>query len=258
MADRNVDMNDLLGGEEVSDESAVPSLGDSYRIPNAQPRHSGPSGGQADILRRRYEEVNTRLMHALGNDYDGYKLDTDAQGNAHFGKKGYAKYEQDKLMRDELRDRINESREHEREERTSAQASLERAKQLIKKVFEEEIRYVNKEHHADVQSLFLHSLRGVNWGDVNLRSDAAKEGLLSMIFGWAAQKIRRERQAPSSRTSGQQIDASHDDVDAREPGGKSNEFGFEEGSIGFDITQQFSDRLRRRHAGPLGGRKPNQ
>lgn len=249
MPEDKVNMDDLFGAEEERQEegAAAPV------VPQQQQRKpAAPS--QAEQLKKQYQEVNQRLMHALGHDYEGYKLDTDQQGNPHFGKKGYAKYEQDKLLRDDLRDRINEAKESEREERTSAQASLERAKQLIKKVFEDEIRFVNKDHQQEVQSLYLQSLRTINWGDPNLRTDVAKEGMLSMVFGWAAQKVRREKQAAGKAPSGQQIDASHEDADAEEGKTETNDFGFEKGSVGFDITQQYAERLRQRQGGPLGRR----
>jgi len=246
MLNDKVNMDDLLGAEEERTEETLP-------VPRARPAQAAPSA--LEKLRKQYQEVNQRLIHALGNDYDGYKLDTDSNGNPHFGKKGYAKYEQDKLMRDDLRDRINETRETEREERTSAQASVERAKQLIKKVFDEEIKYVNKDHQQDVQSLYLTSLRTINWSDPNLRTDVAKEGMLSMVFGWAAQKVRRERQSAGKTPAGQNIDPSHEDAGDSDDEAKTNEFGFEQGSVGFDITQQYADRLRRRQAGPLGRRR---
>lgn len=236
-----VNLNDLLGSEEQVEDTG------------AQPVRNSPPPSVLEKLKKEYTEVNQRLMHALSHDYDGYKVDTDKDGQAHFGKRGYANYERDKLRRDELRDQIRDTQEREREDRTSAQASFERAKQLVKTVFEREIRFVNKEHHKDLQSLYLHSLKGIDWSSPQLRTDTAKEGMLSMVFGWSANEIRKRRQQAGKAPGGERIDGEHEEGEGdQEP--KENEYGFSEGSVGYDITQQFADRMAKRQSGPLGGR----
>ena len=245
----NVNIDDLFGREEAQrQEQPRPQQPVQQQAP-AQPQ------SRSAQLRQQANELNQKLSHALAHDYEGYKLDTDQHGQPHFGKKGYAKYEQDKLRLQQLRDEISEIRESEKEERSSAQQSIERAKQLVRSVWEREVKYVNQSHIPEIQQLFMHSLRGINWADPNLRTDTAKEGMISMVFGWAAQEVRKQRQTAGKAPESEKIDAGHEDPSEAGDGPEKNEYGFEKGSIAHDITQQFEERLRARSGGPLAARR---
>ena len=244
MSNEKINLDDLLGGEE-EERPSVP-------VPQQPP--APKASGRLGELKKKFQEINERLAHALEHNYDGYKVDTGQDGQPHFGTKGYAKYERDKLERENLRDQIRELEQTEREDKSEAQASMERAKQIVKRVFEEEIKYVNRDHRDEVQQIYVNGLRQVNWADPSLRTDIAKEGMLQMIFGYAAQHVRKQKQAAGKASSGERIDAGHEDAGSDDGEVVENDYGWQDGSLGHKITERYEERLKARQRGPLGRR----
>lgn len=205
-----------------------------------------PQQVQGDLqnLKNERTQLRQKVSHALRNDYEGYRLDTDGQGNAFFGTKGYASLEADKLHLEDLKERIDELEREQQQFQNLARQSTSSASQLAKRIYQEKINFVNKSLQADVTDAYQRAYAGVDWSVPQLHSEAAKESLLKMMFNHAAQEtLEAHRRKNTQRGPGsmQDADTGHLSSDEQERV-ETNEYGHAKGTLEYEISERFKQR----------------
>lgn len=245
MANENVNFEDLMTQEQENPENQSP-----FEVPTApiaqQAQAPQQTQGRLQQLREARNRLRQKLQNAFSNEYDGYKLDTNQQGQAFFGTRGYAMLEGDKLQLQDLTEQIQDLEGQQRQQQTMAQQSSRGAAALAKRVFQQKIAFVNKALRQQVTQGFQEAYQTVDWGTPQLFSDSAKESLLKMLFNNAAQEAyeqhRRQNGGTGTPPAGTQDADTGDSSDDESPAAKQNEFGHEEGSIGWKISERFKER----------------
>lgn len=207
-----------------------------------------------DELAEAIRQLDGKIMAALEHGYEGYKLDTDQHGKPFYGSTSHREFEKDRAKLQRLRDELSDVKEQIRDETSQAQSSADRAMQIIQKVYGEEAAHVPKNIIPDLQRFFRDGLRTVDWTVPQLRSDQSKEGMVRMVFSYAAHEARKLRAANRGNggaSTAEGIDGEHEEAGEQQTEPDKNEFGHEKGSVAHDISERYK-RLRTGNAGILG------
>ncbi len=118
-----INMEDVLNeNQDVGQEQ------DAYNFTTPTSQQSVQSLAQRlQQSRSKLKELRQKVRHALDNDYAGYMLDTDKNGQQTFGSKSYARLEADKMMIGELSDEVRMLENQLQQEQQVTQTSQETA-----------------------------------------------------------------------------------------------------------------------------------
>ena len=208
-----------------------------------------------DALAQQDKTLDEKIYNALEHGYEGYKLDSGHDGKPFYGANSHREFEKDRARLQRLRDELGEVKDQLRDEQAQAQGSAERAMQVMRRVYDEEVKHVPKALIPELQRFFRDGLRTIDWTVPQLRTDANKEGMVRMVFSYAAHEARKARAANNNRgDEGRQdepIDGEHEEAGTREQAPEANEFGHAKGSVAHDISERYK-RLRGGNSGILG------
>ena len=224
-----------------------------------QPQTPGRPGPVVELQKRRdavaqqVKDLDAKIYNALEHAYEGYKLDSGQDGKPFYGATSHREFEKDRARLQRLRDELGEIKEQLRDEQAQAQGSAERAMQVMRRVYDEEVKHIPQALIPEVQRFFRDGLRTIDWTVPQLRTDANKEGMVRMVFSYAAHEARKARAAERGDKGRQDepIDGEHEEAGGKPPEGERNEFGHEKGSVAHGISERYKN-LRSGNSGILG------
>ena len=243
MAEDNASFEDLLINQGGHDDNVSPFDVEPTPTASAAPA-AAPDSGMVTQLKEQRRQLREQIRTALTNNYEGYKLDTDSNGQPYFGTRGYARFEADKLAEEDLKEQIAELEVQQQQFSNLSRQSSSSAAAAAKQIFARKIAFIDKGQRPAVTSEFKKAFRSVDWGTPQLHSEAARNSLLEMLFNNAAHTVTEEHRR-QRRQSGMPASQEADTGDASDGGGtapKVNEFGHEEGSVAWKVSERYKQR----------------
>ena len=247
----NMNLEDLIDKEEEAHRESqqapeTPQLG-------FQPPVSPPQQNYViQEKRAKLRELREKMAGAEANGFASYKVDEDENGQMYFGVKSNGRWTQDKLAAEALKEEIDALSEEDTFNRQAAQSSRQEAAELARELFSARIQKVNKGLRDATRIRFEDNLRQVDWGVPQLRTRAAKQGLIKMLYGDAAQDVLDEhREARRGEPPRDEIAEENEGGDTP-PKPEANEFGYQKGTVGWNVTDAWLKRQEARKRGTLG------